>query len=99
MTVGAIAQAPLSEESVKEAIALGKSCGNVPLVKISKPGGDFDVYIEGPFARIAVRAAAARQMHQPFEVSNITAYRFIAEYKRTVVERDAALDNMGEDSA
>jgi hypothetical protein len=47
MTVGTIAQAPLSEESVKEAIALGKSCGDVPLVKIGKAKLKWVVSIDG----------------------------------------------------
>jgi hypothetical protein len=70
MTVAA--QEALNPSAVQEAIALGKSCGDVPILKVSKPGGDFVVFIEGPFARIAVHAAAARQMHQPFSPANIT---------------------------
>ena len=69
---GASAQEALSPSAVQEAIALGKSCGDVPILRVTKPGGDFDVFIEGPFARIAVHAAAARQMHQPFSPANIT---------------------------
>jgi hypothetical protein len=66
------AQEALSPSAVQEAIALGRSCGDVPILRVTKPGGDFDVFIEGPFARIAVHAAAARQMHQPFSPANIT---------------------------
>lgn len=66
------AQEALSPSAVQEAIALGKSCGDVPILRVTKPGGDFDVFIEGPFARVAVHAAAARQMHQPFSPANIT---------------------------
>jgi hypothetical protein len=29
--------------------------------------GDFEVFIEGPAACVALHAAAARPMHQPFE--------------------------------
>jgi len=72
MTV-ASAQEALSPAAVQEAIALGKSCGDVPIMRVTKPGGDFVVFIESPFARIAAHAAAARQMHQPFEPANITA--------------------------
>ena len=69
----ASAQESLEPTLVQEAIALGKSCGDVPILRVTKPGGDFVVFIEGPFARIAVHAAAARQMHQPFDPANITA--------------------------
>jgi hypothetical protein len=72
MAVVAAAQKPLDPVLVQEAIALGKSCGDVPILRGTKPGGDFVVFIEGPFARIAVHAAAAKQMHQPFDVANIT---------------------------
>ena len=73
MAVVAAAQKPLDPVLVQEAIALGKSCGDVPILRVTKPGGDFVVFIEGPFARVAVHAAAARQMHQPFDSANITA--------------------------
>ncbi len=73
MAVVAAAQEPLNPALLQEAIALGKSCGDVPILRITKPGGDFVVFIEGPFARVAVHAAAARQMHQPFDPANITA--------------------------
>ena len=66
------AQEALSPSAVQEAIALGKSCGDVPILRVTKPDGDFVVFIESPFARIAVHAAAARQMHQPFDPVNIT---------------------------
>jgi hypothetical protein len=72
MTV-ASAQEALAPSAVQEAIALGKSCGDVPILRVTKPGGDFVVFIESPFARIATHAAAARQMHQPFDPANITS--------------------------
>src|SRR5438477_1425164 len=81
MTVGTSAQTRLSKASVEDAIALGKNCGNIPLVKISKPGGDFEVFIEDLFARIAIHAAAARQMHQPFDASKITTDIAIPDYR------------------
>jgi hypothetical protein len=72
MTLAA-AQEALGPPAAQEAIALGKSCGDVPILRITKPDGDFVVFIESPFARIAVHAAAARQMHQPFDPVNITS--------------------------
>jgi len=71
-TVVAYAQEALTPSAVQEAIALGKSCADVPILRVTKPDGDFVVFIESPFARIAVHAAAARQMHQPFDLANIT---------------------------
>src|SRR5437899_2413353 len=73
LTPAAATQEPLSPALVQEAIALGKSCGDVPIWRVTKPGGDFVVFIESPFARIAAHAAAARQMHQPFDPANITS--------------------------
>jgi hypothetical protein len=102
------AQERLTVAQVKEAIALGRACGDVPIAKIGAKRGDFNVFIEGPFARIALHAAAARQMHQPFDVSNVRGdvaspdYRIWAQYvlegRRTVsVDRAVlqAIDNEG----
>jgi hypothetical protein len=72
MTV-ASAQESLNPSEMQKAIAIGKSCGDVPILRVTKPDGDFVVFIESPFARIAAHAAAARQMHQPFDPANITA--------------------------
>ena len=78
----------LTDGQIDEAIALGKH-GNVvvPLVGrilgISK--GDFDVFIEGPMARIALAAEQATKQLRPFARANVTAemkeplYRVIAE--------------------
>lgn len=72
-TTVASAQEALSPSAVQEAIALGKSCGDVPILRVTKPGGDLVVFVESPFARIAAHAAAAGQMHQPFDPVNITS--------------------------
>jgi hypothetical protein len=88
VTVAAAAQERLTETQVKAAVALGKSCSELPLVKVGAARGDFNVFIEGPFARIAVHAAAARQMHQPFDASKVPAdvaapdYRIWVQYTR-----------------
>jgi hypothetical protein len=66
-------QQPLDDSAIKAAITLGNRCGEVPLIKLSETGHDFDVYVESPFARVAIYAAAARQMNAPFERKNVTA--------------------------
>jgi hypothetical protein len=93
-TFAVAAQELLTDTQVKEAVALGRACGDVPIAKVGAKGGDFNVFIEGPFARIALHAAAARQMHQPFDVSKLRGdvaapdYRIWAQYvlegRRTV---------------
>ena len=103
LTPVAAAQEPLSPALVQEAIALGKSCGDVPIWRVTKPGGDFVVFIESPFARIAAHAAAARQMHQPFDPANITSdigapdYRVWLEYapsgRRTLTANRVLLES------
>src|SRR5207248_7217166 len=46
---------------------------DVPLlVKVGSQRGDFDVFIEGPIARIAIQAAAAAQIRRPFDASMVT---------------------------
>ena len=65
VTVAAAAQEALSPLQVQEAIALGKSCGDVPILRITKPDGDFIVFIEDPFARIAVRVLLQSRSGSP----------------------------------
>jgi len=67
----AAAQEPLTEQQVNDAIALGKA-GTVPIVRVSKFLGDFDIFIEGPVARIAAAAADATKRYRPFDVSKVT---------------------------
>ena len=64
--------AALSNAQIAEAISLGQQCGELPIVKVGSVGGDFEVYIESPFARVALFASLARQMHQPFGPSTVT---------------------------
>ncbi len=47
-----------------QAITLGPSC-QAPIVRIPADQHDFDVYVESPFARVALVTAAAQMMHQP----------------------------------
>jgi hypothetical protein len=103
--VAVAAQEPLSEAHIQEAIAVGRNCGDVPIVNVGAKAGDFTVYIEGPFARIALHAAAARQMRQPFDASKVTGdvavpdYRIWAQYtlegRRTVSVKRIVLQPAG----
>src|SRR5438552_13034642 len=61
----------LSEDQIAEAIALG-TAGDVPLVKVSGWASHYDVYIEGPVARIAAAAREATRLYRPFDQSNVT---------------------------
>jgi hypothetical protein len=73
LDLSAAAPGRLDPAAINKAIDLGKSCGDVPLIKLVQPGGDFDVYVESPFARVAIHAAAAQQMHHAFDASNVTS--------------------------
>jgi hypothetical protein len=105
VTLAVAGQEPLTEAQVKEAVAIGKDCSNVPLVRVGAVRGDFNVFIEGPFARIAIHAAAARQMHQRFDASKVTGdvaardYRVWAQYtlrgRRTVSVNHVVLQPNG----
>ena len=81
VTVAVAAEEPLTDMQVKDAVALGKDCGDVPLVKVGAAQGDFNVFVEGAFARIAVHAAAARQMHQPFDTSKVKGDLAALDYR------------------
>jgi len=75
------AQARLTDRQISEAIALGGSCGEIPLMKVDAPEGDFVVFIEGPFARLAEHAAVARQMNVPFNASRVTPDMIAPDYR------------------
>jgi hypothetical protein len=68
--------APLTDEQIDEAIALGKK-GDVPIALVGRmlgiSKGDFDVFIEGPMGRIAAAAEAATKQLRPFTRANVTA--------------------------
>jgi hypothetical protein len=78
---GVAAQESLTESQINEAIALGKDCGGIPLIRVGAPRGDFNVFIESPFARVAIHAAAARQMHQPFAAPQMTRDIVAPDYR------------------
>ena len=99
LTASAGAQSRLSERQLADAIAVGRQCGNVPLLRAEAARTDFVVFIEGPFARVAEHAAVARQMHVPFSASNVTPdmaapdYRVWAQYTLTG-RRTVAVDRV-----
>jgi hypothetical protein len=49
---------------------LGQRC-QAPIIRLSGSRADFDVYVESPFARVALVAAAARVMHQPLDAPGV----------------------------
>jgi hypothetical protein len=67
----ALAQGALTESEVAEAIELGKK-GEVPVLRVTTFLGDFDVFVEGPIARVAAAAMAASRDFRPFDASNVT---------------------------
>jgi hypothetical protein len=100
------AQEPLAPAQIKQAMALGRSCSDIPIVRVGAKRGDFEVFIEGPSARVALHAAAARQMHQPFDTSSVTRdiaapdYRIWLQYvlhgRRKVSVRRVVLQPKGD---
>jgi hypothetical protein len=69
---GAMAAAgPLTDDQVAQAIALGQA-KTVPTVHVGA-SHDFDVYIDGPVARIGKAAARAAKQLRPFEVKDVPA--------------------------
>lgn len=65
----------LSDQQIREAIEMGRA-GNVPIVQVGTwlgvSKGDFDVFIEGPIARIAAAASRAFRRYEPFDAPNVT---------------------------
>jgi hypothetical protein len=84
---GVAAQDGLTDVQVVDAIALGRA-GKVPTVHVSTFLGDYDVFIQGPVARIAQAAARAFREYRPFELADVPpemkapTYRIIIERKR-----------------
>ena len=107
--VAPAAQEPLTDTEIRDVVALGTSCGEVPLVKVTDPRGDFDVFIEGPVARVAIQAAAAAQMRRPFDASMVTpemtepTFRVWLQYtlygRRTISVDDVVLQPAGRNGA
>jgi hypothetical protein len=61
---------PLTPQQLTEAIAIGRQC-QAPIIRESSARGDFEVYIESPFARAALVAATARVMSQPLDAPGV----------------------------
>jgi len=72
VTASAWAQSRLTERQLADAVAVGRECGDLPLLRVEAARSDFVVFIEGPFARVAEHAAVARQMHVPFSAASVT---------------------------
>ncbi len=89
------AQESLPDDQIAKAIALGKA-GNVPVVKVSKFGGDFDIYIAGPVARIAAAANEATKRYRPFDLTNVTPDMAAPVYSVTVHRAMSAERTMAE---
>jgi hypothetical protein len=64
------AQETLDEKEVRQAIALGRSC-HAPIIRVAASRGDFDVYVESPFARVALVAATALMMYEPLDAPGV----------------------------
>jgi hypothetical protein len=64
------AQEALDEKEVHQAIAVGRTC-HAPIIRVATRLGDFDVYVESPFARVALVAATALMMHQPLDARGV----------------------------
>ena len=65
----------LSDEQIQQAIEMGRT-GKLPVVQVGTilgvSKGDFDVFIEGPIARIAEAASNAFRQYRPFDATNVT---------------------------
>jgi hypothetical protein len=81
---------PLTEQQIEQAIELGRS-GKVPIVQVGTflgvSKGDFNVWIEGPIARIAAASERAFKQYRPFDVKDVTD-EMKAPLYRVIAERD-----------
>lgn len=64
------AQKALDEKEVRQAVGVGRSC-HAPIIRVAASLGDFDVYVESPFARVALVAATALMMHEPLDAPGV----------------------------
>jgi hypothetical protein len=85
--LAALGAEPPVPSQLNEAIAIGRTC-SAPIMRLQRPGGDFDVYIESPLARIALFAATAQQMHLPFDAA--TAARHLTTTTRIWADYSAS---------
>lgn len=81
------AQDVLSDGERASAIAMGRTC-RAPILHITSAASDYDVYVESPFARVALVAATALQMHASLEATGVQramkpGYRIWAQLKPT----------------
>jgi hypothetical protein len=80
----------LSDQEIQRAIEMGRA-RNVPIVQVGTilgiSKGDFNVFIEGPIARIAAAASSAFREYRPFEMTNVTPEMKEPVY-RVIFKRD-----------
>jgi hypothetical protein len=85
--LGLSAQERLSVTQIEEAIALGKN-GKIPVHRVSRFLGDFDLFIDGPVARIAAAAVAATREYKPFDAAQVTSEMAEVLYRVRVEPKD-----------
>ncbi len=61
---------PLTTQELADAVAIGQRC-QAPIIREPSDRGDFEMYIESPFARVALVAATALVMHQPLDAPGV----------------------------
>jgi len=80
----------ISDEQVRNAIEMGRR-GDVPIVQVGTilgvSRGDFNVFIEGPIARIAGAALSAFRQYKPFDSTHVTPKMKEAVY-RVIFKQD-----------
>src|SRR5947207_5562286 len=60
----------LAPQELAQAIALGQGC-QAPIIRLSSSRGDFEMFVESPFATAALVSATARMMHQPLDAPRV----------------------------
>ena len=88
MMLGVIGRAaePLTQTKMDDAMALGRQC-QAPIVRVSS--GQFDVYVESPFARAALVVATAAINHRPLDAPGVMG-AMISDYRVWAVYKDQA---------
>jgi hypothetical protein len=69
-TQAASAQASLTPDELKGALALGQQC-LAPIARVTNHDGDFEIFIESPQGRAALVTATAIMMQQPLDSAHV----------------------------
>lgn len=77
----------LDAAEIAAAIELGKR-GTVPIVKVTRILGDYDLLIAGPVARIASAAHTAERLFRPFAVENVRPENAAREFVISAHEKE-----------